>query len=257
MSKHKSVSGHFIPINYLETKNKLVTIVNELQIYGGNMNKSLILTMLITLSLLMSGCNGASYQSLMEDLSSESDPEKVYKELKQAELEDAEDVVRLQASLVRFSLKTQSASFISEAKKLLDVVDESAIDLSASDHAVQTYVYLAALSNKNKSYNRKIDSRIIETIDELCLPSNKLAYKMEDIDKLSDTYYQHHLAQACQAIFQDRSAARDISLAIVIKQEDCTFSGQTSRSFVSEILECRLQRAGINITGMLPNKEEQ
>ena len=219
--------------------------------------KKSIVTILITVPLVLSGCFGKSYQSLVEDLTSESDPEKIYEQLKQAELEDEEDAVRLQASLVRLSLKTQSASFTSEAKKLLDIVDESAIDLSASDHAVQTYVYLAALSNKNKTYNRKIDSRIIKTIDELCLPSNKLAYKINDIEKLSDVYYQYHLAQACQAIFQDRSAARDISLAIVIKQENCRFSGQTSRSFVSEILECRLQRAGINITGMLPNQEEQ
>ena len=241
MSKHKSACGHFTSFNCLEAREKLAIIINELKIYGATMNKS-ILTMLIILPLALSGCNGASYQSLMGGFTAKSNPE---------------DAVRQQASQVRLSLKTQSTPFTSEAKKLLEIVDESAIDLSASDHAVQTYVYLAALSNKNKSYNRKIDSRIIETIDELCLPSNKLAYKMEDINKLSDTYYQHHLAQACQAIFQDRSAARDISLAIVIKQEDCTFSGQTSRSFVSEILECRLQRAGINITGMLPNKEEQ
>ena len=241
MSKHKSVCGHFIPFNYLEAQEKLAIMINELKVYGATMNKS-ILTILITLPLILSGCNGKSYQSLMGGFTVES---------------NREDAVRLQASHVRLSLKTQSASFTSEAKKLLDIVDESAIDLSASDYAVQTYVYLAALSNKNETYNRKIDPRIIETIDELCLPSNKLAYKIEDIGKLSDTYYQYHLAQACQAIFQDRSAARDVSLAIVIKQENCRFSGQTSRSFMSEILECRLQRAGIDITGMLPNKEEQ
>ena len=241
MSKHKSACGHFTSFNCLEAREKLAIIINELKIYGATMNKS-ILTMLITLPLMLSGCSGTSYHSLMGGFAVES---------------NREDAVRQQASLVRLSLKTQSASFTSEAQKLLDIVGESAIDLSASDHAVQSYVYLAALSNKNTTYNRQIDSRIIETIDELCLPSNKLAYKIEAIGELSDTYYQYHLAQACQAIFQDRSAARDISLAIVIKQENCRFSGQTSRSFMSEILECRLQRAGIDITGMLPTKEEQ
>jgi len=113
------------------------------------------------------------------------------------------------------------------------------------------------LSNKNKTYDRKIDTRIIDTIDELCIPSKKLAYKIENIEKLSDAYYRYHLAQACQAIFQDRSAARDISLAIVIKQEDCRLSGSSPSSFISDILECRLQKEGINITGVLPSKEEK
>ena len=127
MSKHKSAYSHFILSSYLDAKKKLAIIINRLKIYGGIMKKS-ILTILITLPLVLSGCYGTSYQSLMEGLNSESDPEKVYEELKQAELEDEKDAVRLQASLVRFSLKTQSASFTNEAKKLLDIVDENAID---------------------------------------------------------------------------------------------------------------------------------
>ena len=91
MSKHKSAYSHFIPFNGLEAKKKLAIIINELKIFiGGNMNKS-ILTILITLPLVLSGCYGTSYQSLMEVLNSESDPEKIYEELKQAELEDEED----------------------------------------------------------------------------------------------------------------------------------------------------------------------
>ena len=219
--------------------------------------KKSILSMLITLSLVLSGCSSTSYQSLMEDLNLESNPEKFYEELKQAELNDEEDAVQLQASLVRLALKTQTASFRGEAKKLLNIVYESTLNLSALDHTAQTYIYLAALANKDKTYNLNIDPRIIDIVDELCIPSNKLAYRMEDIEKLSDAYYQYHLAQACKAIFHDGYAARDISLAIVIKQENCRFSGQTSRSFISDILECRLQKEGINITSLLPNKEEQ
>ena len=65
MSKHKSACGHFIPFNCLEAKEKLAIIINELKIYGGTMKKS-ILTMLITLPLVLSGCYGISYQSLKQ-----------------------------------------------------------------------------------------------------------------------------------------------------------------------------------------------
>ena len=256
MSKHKSAYSHFILSSYLDAKKKLAIIINRLKIYGGSIKKS-ILTMLITLSLVLSGCSSASYQSLMEDLNLESNPKEFYDELKQAELDDEEDAVRLQASLLQLSVETKSASFRGEAKKLLDIVDESALNLSDLDHTAQTYIYLAALASKNKTYKLNIDPRITGIVDELCIPSNKLAYKMEDIEKLSDAYYQYHLAQACQAIFRDGSAAKDISLAIVIKQENCRFNGQTPRSFMSDILECRLQKEGINITSLLPNKEEQ
>ena len=65
MSKHKSACGHFIPFNYLEDQEKLVIMINELKVYGGTMNKS-ILTILITLPLVLSGCYGISYQSLKQ-----------------------------------------------------------------------------------------------------------------------------------------------------------------------------------------------
>ena len=65
MSKHKSVYSHFIPFNGLEAKKKLAIMINELKIYGGTMNKS-ILTMLIILPLVVSGCYGTSYQSLKQ-----------------------------------------------------------------------------------------------------------------------------------------------------------------------------------------------
>ena len=219
--------------------------------------KKFILLLLTILLFFLHGCSSMSYDSVIAGLDSD-DPEHIYKILKEPfELEDEEEAVRLQALRVHYSLKTQSEPFREAAKKLLDLVGESTIDLSTADYAVQTYVYLAALSYNNKTYNRQIDSKIIATIDELCIPSNKLARIINDAEDLVDIYYQYHLGQACQALFLDRPTAKDVKLAMDIKKEDCSsFSSQTSRAFISRILECRLEKEGINITDILTNTEE-
>ena len=220
--------------------------------------KNCLIVMLISLPMfILAGCS-TSYQSFIEDVSTEHEnPEEIFNALKEAELDDEEDAVRLQASVVHFSLKTQAASFKEEAQKLLGLVDQSEIDLNTADHGVQTMVYLSALSYGNNKYNNEIDPNIKTIVDELCIPANKLSSRMDDTEKLIDVYYAHHLAQACQAVLHDRSAARNITLALIIRQESCPFSGQTSRYFLSELLECRLRQSGVEITGLLPNKEGQ
>ena len=118
-------------------------------------------------------------------------------------------------------------------------------------------VYLAGLATDNDSYSTRIDPNIKAMVDELCVPSDELRYRMADIEALNDAYYAYHIASACQAAIHDRSAARDMSVARLIKQEeDCSFSGYATDAtvFFSELLTCRLESHAVDITDLQPQE---
>ena len=219
-------------------------------------NLILLAVLLVSLPTFIIGC-AASYETVMSDIAAKHNtPEDTFNALKEVAIDDKEEAVELQAATLYFSLKNPSASFKKESQKLLQVLNESSIDLSDASYMVQSMVYLSALANGSNIYNSNIDADIRGVIDKLCVPSKKLAQKIEDIEEMSDVYYQYHVAQACQAVINDQYAARDASLAIIFNQESCNFSPNVdARMFVLELMECRLKSQGVGITLLLPDKE--
>ena len=215
------------------------------------------LVIIALLVITITGCK-ASHQSIMQEAAEYSNPQEIYTVLKEAKV-DEQDVLKLQASVLYFSLKTPESSFQEEAQKLFNLVGQSEMGIDTADQGIQTMLYLAGIATDNNNYNTRIDRNIKIVVDELCVPSNELGYKIADIEAFSDAYYAYHIAKACQAVIHDRSAAKDISVARLIRQEeDCRFSeyATDATTFFSELFTCRLNSHAINITNLQPQPQE-
>lgn len=220
--------------------------------------KTKSIALILTASLYLAACAPSSFQWEMKEIWIDNEtPADIYDALKDVTVSDEAEEVQLQATRLWYAFQTPSASVRAESQKLLQLLEGNNLDISTADNRVQTMVYLSALANNNNVHNHKINANIKQVIDQLCVPSNKIYQRIDEIDEMREVLYDFQIAQACVAILNDESAAKNVSLAVpFFNERGCYFTENTStRLFMSELIECRLKRQGVQITDSLPLEE--